>query len=110
MMDAPAMVSYFKRDKMEVDLADLPAPEVPDGFRLIPWDPGLLQAHADVLFGCFQQEIDAVFPSLGGRAGCGYLMAEISRKAGAASRAGNVGIEFRPMAPPCPGEDAIRAV
>jgi ribosomal protein S18 acetylase RimI-like enzyme len=83
MMDALATISYFKRYKMEVDLADLPAPEVPDSFHLIPWAPGLLEVHADVLFGCFQQEIDAtVFPSLGSRAGCGYLMTEISRKSG----------------------------
>jgi ribosomal protein S18 acetylase RimI-like enzyme len=41
----------------------------------------LLEAHADVLFRCFEGEIDAqVFPSLGNREGCSLLMAEIARR------------------------------
>jgi GNAT superfamily N-acetyltransferase len=72
---------YFKRYKMEVDLAGLPVPQVPVAFHCAGWEPGLLEAHADVLFGSFLDEIDAqVFPSLGNRDGCTVLMAEIARR------------------------------
>jgi GNAT superfamily N-acetyltransferase len=82
-MTTIAAVSYFKRYKMEVDLHDLPGPQLPAGFACLPWGGGLLEAHAEVLFGSFHQEIDAnVFPSLGSREGCRLLMTEISRKWG----------------------------
>jgi len=77
-------LSYFKRFKMEIDLYEPPAvPVLPAGFYWVPWDTFLLDLHADVLFGCFTDEIDAnVFPSLGTRTGCGQLMTEICRKLG----------------------------
>ncbi len=77
-------LSYFKRFRMEVDLTwPSPPPPPPDGFALGGWQPGLLQAHADVLYASFHGTIDAVvFPSLGDRAGCYFLMTEISRKSG----------------------------
>jgi ribosomal protein S18 acetylase RimI-like enzyme len=76
-----ALVSYFKRYKMEVDLAGLPAPHWPDGFQPLAWRPDLIDAHADVLCQCFHGEVDAVvFPSLGNRDGCAGLMAEIARR------------------------------
>ena len=69
-MATVASISYFKRYKMEVDLHALPAPRLPDGFSFAGWRGDLLDVHAEVLFGCFQQEIDAqVFPSLGDRQG-----------------------------------------
>ncbi len=78
-----ASVCYFKRYKMEVDLNDLPPLACLDGFRSLPWAGSLLDAHAQVLFGAFHQEIDAtVFPSLGDRDGCSVLMTEISRRGG----------------------------
>jgi GNAT superfamily N-acetyltransferase len=76
-----ASISYFKRYKMEVDLDGLPPPRLPDGFSLLPWTPALLDAHAEVLFGSFHNEIDAaVFPSLGDRDGSRALMTEITRR------------------------------
>src|SRR6266436_5844032 len=83
MMPAVATISYFKRYKMEADLHTLPPLRTPRGCRWLPWHPDLLEAHADVLVACFQQEIDAtVFPSLGERTACLNLMTEIVRKSG----------------------------
>lgn len=75
--------SYFKRFRMEVDLHDdLPRPPLPCGYRFVPWDPMLLETHADTLSRCFHDEIDGVvFPSLSNPTGCFYLMSEICRKA-----------------------------
>jgi ribosomal protein S18 acetylase RimI-like enzyme len=75
-------IAYFKRFKMEIDLVEPPrAPTLPGGFHLVPWEDGLLESHADVLFRSFMGEIDAsVFPSLGSRLGCRQLMQEIGRK------------------------------
>lgn len=77
-------VTYFKRYKMEIDLADAPpVPALPAGYSWVPWDPSLLEVHADVKFRSFHEEIDAsVFPSLSDRQGCSNLMGEISRKRG----------------------------
>ena len=77
-------ISYFKRFKMEIDLLDAPAvPALPGGYYWIPWEDGLLEAHAEVMFACFRDEIDSVvFPSLGDRRGCSQLMNEIRRKHG----------------------------
>lgn len=79
------MVTYFKRFKMEVDLADMASrpPELPPGYRLVAWERLLLAHHAETLYQSFRGSIDAVvFPSLGNRAGCAYLMNEIARKPG----------------------------
>src|SRR5437588_798855 len=78
-----APVSYFKRYKMEVDLGDLPLPELPPGYRLVPWAEASLEGHAEALFDSFHQEIDSVvFPSLGDRGGCLCLMTALGRKRG----------------------------
>jgi len=74
-------ISYFKRYRMEADLAGLPAPDWPAGYRAVAWSADLIDAHADVLARCFAGEVDAVvFPSLGCRDGCRCLMAEIARR------------------------------
>ena len=75
---------YFKRFKMEIDLVAPPPPaRLPVGFTWTPWDDGLLDLHADVLFRSFHAEIDAqVFPSLGDRVGCRQLMNEVRHKKG----------------------------
>jgi GNAT superfamily N-acetyltransferase len=75
-------VSYFKRFKMELELWAAPAaPTLPDGYAFVGWHDGLLQDHAEALYGSFHETIDAtVFPSLGDRSGCYFLMTEISRK------------------------------
>jgi GNAT superfamily N-acetyltransferase len=81
MTPAVTAISYFKRYKMEVALQDLPPVRLPPGYHCAAWSPELLNAHAEVLFSCFQQEIDAnVFASLSSRAGCLNLMTELSRK------------------------------
>lgn len=80
--------SYFKRYKMEVELRDLPSPQLPDGFTFVGWSVEWLEVHAEMLFGAFHQEIDAqVFPSLGDRQGSLCLMIEMSRKRGFVSEA-----------------------
>ena len=80
------MVStYFKRYRMEADLRgrDLAAAVVPEGYRLMPWDPEMLEAHAQTKYRSFADEIDAhVFPCLGDMSGCLRLMREIAAKAG----------------------------
>jgi ribosomal protein S18 acetylase RimI-like enzyme len=77
-------LSYFKRFRMEIDLNDLPHRQrLPEGFSWVTWDPYLVEPHAEILYGCFFEEIDAtVFPSLGSRSGCQALMTEIVRKTG----------------------------
>lgn len=76
-------VTYFKRFRMEFDLAGpIPEPdELPDHYALVPWEPLLLDAHAEAKFKSFRYEIDAnVFPNLGNRDGCQRLMAEIAHR------------------------------
>jgi ribosomal protein S18 acetylase RimI-like enzyme len=77
-------VTYFKRFRMEIDLyAAPPAPPLADGYFWVAWDDALLEAHAEVKFHSFHEEIDAsVFSSLGDRQGCLNLMHEIRRKPG----------------------------
>jgi GNAT superfamily N-acetyltransferase len=83
MIASIASISYFKRYRMEIDLAHLPLPAFPPGLTLLPWNWGLVEAHAEVLFGSFHQEIDArVFPSLSERGSCAVLMTAIARKRG----------------------------
>ena len=81
MMQAVTAIAYYKRFKMEVDLKDLPAVHLPPGYHCSAWSPDLLATHAEVLFSCFTQEIDAnVFASLSSHTGCQGLMTELSRK------------------------------
>jgi len=77
-------ISYFKRFKMEIDLYEAPPqPVLPGGYYWVPWDDALLDLHAGVLYGCFQEEIDSVvFPNLGDRDGCRCLMREIRSRRG----------------------------
>jgi ribosomal protein S18 acetylase RimI-like enzyme len=76
--------TYFKRFRMEIDLqGPIADPALPLGYKWVPWHVSLLEAHAEVKFQCFFEEVDAlVFPSLGCRLGCTYLMREISSKSG----------------------------
>ena len=79
----PDDATYIKRYRMELPLRDLPpVPELPRGFAWLGWRDDLLDAHAEVKFACFRDELDAfVFPSLGHRAGCGDLMWNIASRA-----------------------------
>jgi ribosomal protein S18 acetylase RimI-like enzyme len=78
-------LTYFKRFRMEIDLTGrtLSPPEVPAGYRLLPWSDTLLEAHADTKYHSFRDEIDSnVFPCLGDLVGCHRLMQEIRSKQG----------------------------
>lgn len=77
-------ITYYKRLRMEIDLNSLEAPTpLPAPYFWVPWDEGLLPAHAEVKYQSFREAIDAdVFPCLGDRNGCLRLMREIRRKAG----------------------------
>ncbi len=78
-------MTYFKRYRMDVDLnaAGFGQPELPVGYRFMPWNPDLLEAHAETKYHSFRMEVDAhVFPCLGDSEGCLKLMEEISLKDG----------------------------
>jgi GNAT superfamily N-acetyltransferase len=78
-------LTYFKRYRMEFDLAKLDArrDRLPEGYRFVPWHAGLIEAHATTKYESFRHEIDAnVFSCLGEYDGCYRLMTEISRKEG----------------------------
>jgi len=76
---------YFKRYRMELDLRRWQGERLapPPGYRLLPWDAGLVGAHAEVKYGCFREELDAnIFPCFTSRDGCYRLMREISQREG----------------------------
>ena len=76
-------ITDFKRFRMEIDLDDVSAVEVdlPEPYRWQPWDPALVNEHAEVKFRSFQTEIDAnVFPCFTSRDGCRRLMKEIAAR------------------------------
>ncbi len=78
-------VSYFKRFRMEMDLRgrNFSPLFVPPGYRLLPWEPSLLDEHALAKYHSFREELDAdIFPCLAELDGCRRLMQEISLKDG----------------------------
>lgn len=78
-------LNYIKRYRMELDLRRWLRPpiELPVGYRLVAWNPSLIEAHGDVKYQSFHGEIDAhVFPCLGEREGCIKLMTEIQDRDG----------------------------
>ncbi len=78
-------LTYFKRYRMETDLTGgvFASPRLAHDYRLVPWAPDLLEAHAGTKYLSFRSEIDAnVFPCFGDRAGCSRLMVEITHKRG----------------------------
>jgi len=77
-------LTYFKRFRMEIDLGrDFLVDLLPEGYRLAPWRPELLAAHAEAKYMSFRNGIDStVFPCLGDHEGCLRLMREISQKEG----------------------------
>ncbi len=76
--------TYFKRFRMESDVGPFrPPPELPPGYRFVPWNEAVLDAHARTKWRSFRDEIDAlVFPCLGDAEGCRRLMREIRNKPG----------------------------
>jgi hypothetical protein len=78
-------MTYFKRYRMEIDLRSpiFSPPPLPNGYRLVAWQDGLIEAHAEAKHESFRFELDAnVFPCLGEREGCVRLMREIVRRDG----------------------------
>lgn len=74
---------YFKRYRMEIDLAKTPIPPavLPDGYVWNEWDEADIERHALTKHRSFRDEVDAeVFPSLGEYFGCVRLMHEISQQ------------------------------
>lgn len=76
--------TYFKRFRMEAELGPFrPPPDLPPGYRFVPWNEAVLDAHARTKWRSFRDEIDAlVFPCLGDVEGCRRLMREIRNKPG----------------------------
>lgn len=71
----------FKRFRMELDLrrVDLPAAQLPDGYRWIAWRLLLAERHAQVKWRSFRKDLDGrVFECLSQIEGCRRLMNEIS--------------------------------
>jgi ribosomal protein S18 acetylase RimI-like enzyme len=78
-------ISYFKRYRMELELwaGAAGAAELPPGYFWVPWQEGLLEHHAEVLYQAFFGTIDAVvFSCFSDRQGCSRLMSEIRYKRG----------------------------
>lgn len=78
-------LQYFKRYRMELDLAQtsLPPAVLPDGYEWGEWDEADVERHALVKHRSFRDEVDSeVFSSLGEYFGCLRLMREISQNDG----------------------------
>ena len=72
---------YFRRFRMEFNFREreIPDPELPPGYRFVPWNPTDLDRHAVTKFECFRGELDSlVFPCLSTLDGCRRLMLEIA--------------------------------
>jgi GNAT superfamily N-acetyltransferase len=73
-------VVYFKRHRMQIDLAqvDWSKRSGPTELSYIPWEPKHLNMHAMAKWESFRHEIDAnVFPCLGDKEGCRQLMRDL---------------------------------
>jgi ribosomal protein S18 acetylase RimI-like enzyme len=77
-------LTYFKRYRMELDLARvLPPAVLPTGFGWRPWDDSLIEMHAEAKYLSFRDDLDSkVFPSLGHPVGCRDLMRAIRLRDG----------------------------
>ena len=78
-------LNYTKRYRMELDMRRWRRPpiELPVDYGLVPWHDSLVEAHGEVKFHSFRDEIDAhVFPCLGEYEGCCKLMEEIRLRDG----------------------------
>lgn len=77
-------VTYFKRFRMEVDLAlAAPPPELARGYFWVPFQRAIVASHATIKHRSFANELDAlIFPCLGDADGCHRLMEDISSRRG----------------------------
>jgi mycothiol synthase len=70
--------TYVQRLRMEAPLRRVQPPVPPSGIVLRPWDPELIDAHAEVKWLAFRDTVDAaIFPNLGRLDGCIQLMRSI---------------------------------
>src|SRR6476620_6280314 len=82
---APTMLlrTYVQRLRMEAPLRRVQPPVPPSGIVLRPWDPELIDAHAEVKWLAFRDTVDAaIFPNLGRLDGCIQLMRSIADHVG----------------------------
>ena len=78
-------LQYVKRYRMQINLRSWQQPpiELPMDYRFLAWHSSLVEAHAEVKFYSFRDELDSqVFPCLGELDGCERLMTEIEAKEG----------------------------
>ena len=72
---------FFKRYRMEVNLAEttIPAVVLPEGYHWREWNPEDVERHALTKFRSFRDEVDSeVFSCLGEYYGCLRLMSDIA--------------------------------
>ncbi len=73
------VATYCKRFRMERTLREVSRVVAPIGYELVPWEPELLEAHAEVKYRSFRYTLDAdLFPNLGQLHGCVELMRRIA--------------------------------
>ena len=79
-----AHLTYYKRYRMELDLSCVSArPVLPGGFGWTAWTDAQIDTHAEVMFSCFRDELDAkVFRSFNSLTGCRELMRAIRSRDG----------------------------
>lgn len=77
-------LDYHKRFQMERRLgSDVRLPQLPAGYRFVPWTPERLLDHTEAKHLSFTDEMDAaLFPCLQTSEGCERLMREIAGKPG----------------------------
>ena len=76
-------ITYFKRFQMELDLDqfEIPALELPGGYRFAAWNDNDLEKHASIKYQSFCNEIDAnVFSCFREIEGCRRLLREITSR------------------------------
>lgn len=78
-------IKYFKRFRMEVALDRIPTgtPRSTDDVAWLPWEDGLVEAHAEAKYLSFHDEMDAeLFSSFTTPDGCRGLMTAIRARPG----------------------------
>ena len=74
-------IQFVKRHQMAFDFSKTPlaTPDLPEGFRFVPWEKSLLEPHADIKHRGFRDDPDgAIFPTFREYERCLRLMEAIS--------------------------------
>ncbi|MEO2035191.1 MAG: GNAT family N-acetyltransferase [Planctomycetaceae bacterium] len=71
-----ATAQHYKRLRMQLDLQkSLAAPQLPDGYHFVPWQPLIQERHAQVQWRAFRNDVDGqLFHCLSSLAGCRRLL------------------------------------